>query len=71
MEFAMYVVNLDDGMVTGTNDVETAEQFIEDDSYVIILVQHGVWYLGSRKENPVTELANPNAAPEHDDGEDE
>lgn len=58
-KFLFYVVDLEEGTVTGSNNVETVEQFVENDQYTVIHAQSGVYWLGSRKENNVEGIADP------------
>lgn len=63
-KYVWYIINLDDGTVQGTNDVEQVEQFVENDSFMC-LHQGGSYFLGSREENKVEAL------PESDEDRDE
>lgn len=67
MKFQWYVIDLEEGTVKGTNDVEVVQKggFLENDAYVILTAQHGMYYLGSTKENQVEELTVDN--PDHND----
>ena len=67
MKFQWYIINLEEGTVEGTNDVEAIEGFINSDEYLILTAQHGRYFLGSRKENEVTELEIASDADNEDD----
>lgn len=69
MKFQWYIIDLDEGTVEGTNDVDMLENYIENDQYCILTAQHGKYYLGSRKENEVRELDTSNN--DHPDDEPE
>ena len=56
MKFAMYIIYLPDGTVEGTNDVDVAQPFVENDDYVVLHAQHGVYFLGDRNEQEVHEV---------------
>lgn len=58
-----YIVDLDEGTVQGTNNVEVAESFITNDSYVIIH-QAGTYFCGSRVDRDVETI--PNDDPDFD-----
>jgi hypothetical protein len=70
MKFAIYVVNLDDGEIAGYNDVDQVEQFIENDQYMILMPQHGVYFLGSRVQKQVEAGATGDDFEEEDDDND-
>lgn len=70
-KYVMYIIDLEDGGVYGTNSVEEAEQFIEDDNF-IVLHQGGAWFQGGRDENetqPISE--HPNFVAEEEEDEDD
>lgn len=69
MKFQWYIINCDEGTVEGTNDVDAARPYIEDDSYVVLTAQHGMYYLGSTKENQVQELDTSDSEPAEGDPE--
>lgn len=56
MKFQFYIINLEEGTVEGTNDVEKLDPYIVNDEYLILTAQHGSYWLGSRKDNDVQEL---------------
>lgn len=64
MKFQWYIINLEEGTVVGTNDVELAQPFINNDDYLLLTAQHGRYYLGSNTENEVQEL---NTTEDNDD----
>lgn len=66
--FQWYIINLDEGTVEGTNNVEHLEEFLKDDSYLCLTGQHGIYYLGSRKENQVHELDRSDQDDPDEDG---
>jgi len=65
-KFVFYVIDLDEGTVTGTNNVEQVEEFVENDQY-IVLHQGGTYWLGSRKENDVQALPEIEVSDDEDD----
>lgn len=74
MRFQWYIINLDDGSVQGSNDVEEFDDLMDDDQFVILSGQHGVFYNGSRDQNDVEEFCADTDEvedDEDDDGEDD
>ncbi len=58
MKFQWYIVDLEKGNVQGTNDVELAKPFMENDAYLIFTAQHGLYYCGSTVEHDVEKIAD-------------
>jgi hypothetical protein len=63
MKFQWYVINLDDGEVVGTNDVDDIREHLKDDNFVVLTAQHGKYFCGSTDEKDVQPL------PTKDEGE--
>lgn len=59
MKFQWYVVDLEEGSVQGSNDVDVVRPYITDDQYLVFTAQHGKYYLGSTTEKEVKELTVP------------
>lgn len=55
MKFLYNIVDCDDGTVEGTNDLDVARKFMEDDHdrYIIIYNQTGTFFDGSTDENEI------------------
>lgn len=53
MKFQWYVIDLEEGGVTGSNDVEEIREHLTDDSKVVLTAQHGKYYHGSTVEREV------------------
>lgn len=68
MKFQWYIIDLEEGTVKGTNDVEQCDEFLKTDQYVVLTGQHGIFYLGSRIANEVEALEANEEEP--DDGGD-
>lgn len=58
MKFLYNIVDCDDGTVEGTNDLDVARKFMEDDHdrYIIIYNQTGAFFDGSTDENEIEEV---------------
>lgn len=55
-KFSMYVIDLEEKTIEGTNDVEQVEHLLDsefEDRFIILHGQHGVYFNGSRQENEV------------------
>ena len=65
MKHVFYIVDCDEGSVKGTNDVDTAEYFVEDDRYVIIHAE-GSYFCGSRKDNDIPTIKENHVDPNED-----
>lgn len=66
MKFIFYVIDLEEGTVRGTNDVEEIEEFIDDD-FFIILHQNGSYFRGNREEVDVQSLESSDESGEDPD----
>ena len=55
MKFSMYIIDLDEANIKGTNNVEVAEDFIESDHH-IILHSEGAYFAGTRREIEVEDI---------------
>lgn len=55
-KFVFYIVDLSDATVTGTNDIEVAGQFLENEDFVVIHKDSGVYLCGNRDENDIAEV---------------
>ena len=51
-KFVFYIINREDGMVTGTNDFDVCEALIEDENYILIH-QAGTYFCGDREGHEV------------------
>ena len=56
MKYQWYVVDLDEGTINGSNDVDEIRPFVENDRYLVFTAQHGVYCLGSTVEKEVQPL---------------
>lgn len=65
MKFVFYIIDIDEGTIEGTNDVEVAERFIENNHH-IILHPGGTYFAGSREERDVKDITKE----ENDDYDD-
>lgn len=54
-KFVLYIIDLDEATVQGTNDVEQADRFVEDERF-IVLHQEGIYFQGRRIEEKVEPL---------------
>lgn len=71
-KFVFYIVDLSDATVTGTNDIEVVEQFVENDDFVVIHKDSDVYFCGNRDENDIAEVdADGLEAEDSDEAEDE
>lgn len=53
MAFRYYVVDLDEGMVMGTDSTEQAAEFADAEEYFVIDSQEGMWMLPDGEVVPV------------------
>jgi hypothetical protein len=67
MRFQWYIVDCDEGSVSGSNDVEEFEELLNDDRYVVLSGQHGKFFNGSRDEQDVEPYIDPDASDEDQD----
>lgn len=58
MKYQWYVVDLDEGTVKGSNDVEELDKILQSEQYVVLSAQHGVFFNGSRDQNEVEPLVS-------------
>lgn len=71
MKFQWYVIDCDEGTVTGSNDVDEVRQFLTSDRYVLLTAQHGQYYCGSTVEKEVEALQSSESEDDDEDEEDE
>lgn len=71
MKFQWYVVDLDEGTVAGSNDVDDVDQFIENDQYIVLTAQHGCFFNGSRDQIEVEELGTDEDEEDEDEEDEE
>lgn len=72
--FAIHVVDLDEGTVQGTNNVEDVQDVMNDDRYLILMAQSGVYFHGDTNEleiEPYPSKEDLEAADAEEDEEDE
>lgn len=71
--FAMYVVNLEEGTVQGTNDSEAITNLPEwpSEQYLVIHSTYGDFHLGDDAAAPIQELTNSDDGDEDEDEDDE
>jgi hypothetical protein len=59
MKFAMYLIDIEDGSVVGTNDVEQVLAYFAgfgEDRYIVIHSTNGDWAIGSNDTRPIKAL---------------
>jgi hypothetical protein len=71
MKFQWYIVDLDNGTVQGSNDIEEFDDLLDDDQFVILTAQHGKYFNGSRDEVEVEALDLEDDEEEEEGEEDE
>lgn len=75
MRFQWYIISLEEPSIRGTNDVEKAEPFLDNEDYLVLTAQHGQFFHGSRDLNDVKELGvdeeDDDEEPGPDGGDDE
>lgn len=66
--FVFYIVNLEDGTVKGSNNVEAIDSLVEDDNWLIIHKDSGTFFCGSRDSQEIPEMPS---GVEEEEGEDD
>ncbi len=72
-KYSCYLVNLDEGTVAGTNDVDEVQSFLEKDNYLVLFPNSGdqaVYFMGSTLPNNVEPLESPEESDHNEDEED-
>lgn len=69
--YAIHVVDLDEGTVSGTNDVDEVRDIMDDDRYVILMAQSGVYFHGDSSENEIDRYTPEDDGDEDTDEEDD
>lgn len=69
--FAIHVVDLDEGTVQGTNNVEDVQDVMSDDRYLILMAQSGVYFHGDTSELEIEPFPSKEELTADDDEEDD
>jgi hypothetical protein len=69
--YAIHVIDLDEGTVQGTNNVEDVQDVMSDDRYVIMMAQSGVYFHGDTSEIQIEPFPSKEDLTDPDDDQEE